>query len=117
MNLIEISNRFPTELDAVKYFEQFRWGKKPACPHCGSMNIGERNKDFRWHCKDCSKSFSVTTDTNLHNTRLTLKAWLYFFAVVSDAKKGVSSKQLERNLGIHYETAWTIYHKIRDLMM
>lgn len=116
MNLIEISNRFPAELEAVKYFEQFRWGKKPACPYCGSVSIGERNKDLRWHCKDCFKSFSVTTNTNLHNTRLPLKSWLYAFAVISDAKKGVSAKQLERNLGVHYETAWTMYHKIRDLM-
>jgi transposase-like protein len=116
MNLIEISNRFPNELDAVKYFEQFRWGKKPACPYCGSMSIGERNKDLRWHCKDCFKSFSVTTNTNLHNTRLPLKSWLYAFGVISDAKKGISAKQLERNLGVHYETAWTMYHKIRDLM-
>ncbi len=116
MNLIEISNRFPSELDAVKYFEQFRWGKKPACPYCGSLGVGERNKDMRFHCKDCFKSFSVTTGTNLHNTRLSLRTWLYGFAIVSDAKKGISSKQLERNLGIHYETAWTMYHKIRDLM-
>jgi transposase-like protein len=116
MNLIEISNNFPTELEAVKYFERFRWGKKPACPYCGSLSIGERNKDLRFHCKDCFKSFSVTTNTNLHNTRLPLKSWLYAFAVVSDAKKGISAKQLERNLGICYETAWTMYHKIRDLM-
>jgi transposase-like protein len=116
MNLIQISNNFPSELDAVKYFERFRWGKKPACPYCGSLSIGERNKDLRWHCKDCFKTFSVTTNTNLHNTRLPLKSWLYAFAVVSDAKKGISSKQLERNLGVHYETAWTMYHKIRDLM-
>lgn len=116
MNLIEISNNFPNELDAIRYFEQYRWGKKPACPYCGSVSIGERNKDMRFHCKDCFKSFSVTTGTNLHNTRLPLKSWLYAFAVVADAKKGISSKQLERNLGIHYETAWTMYHKIRDLM-
>lgn len=116
MNLIEISNKFPTELDAIRYFEKVRWRKKPACPFCGSLDIGVRNKDFRWHCKDCCKSFSVTTNTNLHNTRLPLKCWLYAFGVISDAKKGISAKQLERNLGIHYETAWTMYHKIRDLM-
>lgn len=116
MNLIEISNKFPNELEAIKHFEIVRWGKKPACPFCGSLSIGERNKDFRWHCKDCFKSFSVTTGTNLHDTRLPLKTWLYAFGVISDAKKGISAKQLERNLGIHYETAWTMYHKIRGLM-
>jgi transposase-like protein len=116
MNLIEISNRFPTELEAVKYFEQFRWGKKPACPYCGSMSIGDRNKDLRWHCKDCFKSFSVTTNTNLHNTRIPLKSWLFAFCLVSNAKKGLSAMQLQRDIHIHYESAWAMYHKIRDLM-
>lgn len=116
MNLIEITNKFPTELDAIKHFEKIRWRKKPECSYCGSDNIGSRNKDGRFHCKDCQKTFSVTTNTNIHNTRLPLKTWLFAFGVISDAKKGISAKQLERNLGIHYETAWVMYHKIRDLM-
>jgi transposase-like protein len=116
MNLIDISNKFPDELSAIKHFEKIRWGKKTKCAYCGSDKIGERNKDHRFHCKKCQKSFSVTTNTMLHNTRLPLKTWLYAFGIVSDAKKGVSAKQLERNLGVHYETAWTIGHKIRSLM-
>lgn len=116
MNLIEITNKFPTELDAIKYFEKVRWKKKPKCSYCGSDNIGSRNKDGRFHCKNCNKTFSVTTNTNIHNTRLPLKTWLFAFGVISDAKKGISAKQLERNLGIHYETAWVMYHKIRGLM-
>ena len=116
MNLLDISDNFPDELSAIKFFEKVRWGKKPMCPYCGSENIGERNADFRFHCANCQKSFSVTTNTNLHNTRLPLKTWLYSFAIVTDAKKGISAKQLERNIGVHYETAWTIGHKIRSLM-
>ena len=116
MNLIEITNKFPTELDAIKHFEKVRWRKKPKCSYCGSDNIGSRNIDGRFHCKNCNKTFSVTTNTNIHNTRLPLKIWLFAFGVISDAKKGISAKQLERNLGIHYETAWVMYHKIRDLM-
>lgn len=117
MNLIEISNKFDSELSCIEYAERIRWGKRIKCPYCKSVNIGSRNQDFRWHCKSCAKSFSVTTGTNLHNTRLPLKVWFYAFAVVTDAKKGVSAKQLERNLGVHYETAWTIGHKIRELMI
>jgi hypothetical protein len=45
MNLIEISNKFPTELSAVEYFEKVRWDKDITCPYCGSTNIGNRNKD------------------------------------------------------------------------
>lgn len=116
MNLLEISNNFPDELSAIKHFEKIRWGKTPKCAYCGSQNIGKRTADHRLHCKDCNRSFSVTTNTHLHNTRLPLKTWLYAFALVTDAKKGVSAKQLERNIGVHYETAWTIGHKIRSLM-
>jgi transposase-like protein len=116
MNLLEISNKFPTEIEAIKYFEKVRFGKKVKCPSCESTNTGNRTKDDRWHCGDCNSTFSVTTGTYLHNTRLPLKTWLYAFAVISDAKKGISAKQLERNLGVHYETAWTMYHTIRDLM-
>jgi transposase-like protein len=116
MNLLDISNSFPDELSTIKFFEKVRWGKKPKCAYCGSVNVGDRNNDHRFHCKDCKKSFSVTTNTNLHDTRLPLKTWLYSFAIVTDAKKGVSAKQLERNIGVHYETAWTIGHKIRSLM-
>lgn len=116
MNLIEINDNFPDELSAIKHFEKIRWGKTPKCAYCSSTNIGKRTKDHRLHCRSCKKSFSVTTNTNLHNTRLPLKTWLYAFAIVTDAKKGVSAKQLERNLGVHYETAWTMGHKIRSLM-
>lgn len=116
MNLIQISSSFPDELSAIKHFERIRWGKKPKCAYCGSENIGVRNADHRFYCKHCNKTFSVTTNTHLHDTRLPLKTWLYSFAIVTDAKKGVSAKQLERNIGVHYETAWAMGHKIRSLM-
>lgn len=116
MNIIEISQKFPTEIDVIKHFEIVRWGKNIKCPFCSSKNIGIRNKDYRWHCKACEKSFSVTTGTKIHNTKISLKTWLYAFGLISDAKKGISAKQLERNLGIHYETAWTMSHKIREMM-
>ncbi len=116
MNIIEISEKFQSELEAIQHFEKVRWNNNISCPYCKSTNIFERAKDFRFHCKVCKKSFSVTTNTQIHDTRLTLKQWLYAFSIVSDAKKGLSAKQLERNLGVHYETAWSMYHRIRDLM-
>lgn len=116
MNIIEISKKFQTEIDAIKHFEFIRWGKKIKCPFCNSVKIGIRNKDFRWHCKACQKSFSVTSGTKIQGTRIPIKSWIYAFAIISDAKKGISAKQLERNLGVTYETAWKMYHKIREMM-
>ena len=117
MNIIQITNSFPTELDVIKHFEKVRWGKTVKCPFCGSTSIGIRNVDYRWHCKVCQKSFSVTTNTRLHNTRMTLKQWMFAFSIVSDAKKGLSALQLQRNLSISYPTAFSMYHLIRQLMM
>ncbi len=116
MNLIQINNKFPDEISVVQYFEGVRWMGKKKCPFCGSEKHGKRNKDMRFHCKGCNRSFSVTTKTNLHNTRLPLKTWLYAFSIVTDAKKGVSALQLQRNIGVSYPTAHKMYMKIRDLM-
>jgi len=116
MNIIEIIQKFPTELDAIKHFEKSRWGKVVKCPFCKSESIGVRNKDYRFHCKNCNKSFSVTTNTQLHNTRMPLKTWLFAFSIISDAKKGLSALQLQRNLNISYPSAFAMYHKIRELM-
>jgi transposase-like protein len=116
MNLIQINDLFPTEVEATEYFESYRWKDGVVCSRCGSDNIGNRNRDNRHHCKSCKRTFSVTNGTQLHRTRIPLKTWLIAFAIVSDAKKGLSAKQLERNLGVHYETAWGMYHKMRELM-
>ena len=65
---------------------------------------------------NCDKSFKVTVNTLLHDTRLPLKTWFYAFSIISDAKKGLSAMQLPRNLNIGYPTAWKMYHKIRAIM-
>lgn len=117
MNIIEISDKFPTELDAVKYFELKRWGEKPICAYCESANLSTRGKDLRFKCYTCGKSTSVTVDTALHSTNMDLKKWMFAFSIVCDAKKGLSALQLQRNLNVSYPTALNMYHKMRTLMM
>lgn len=116
MTIIEIDKRFPTELDCITYLEKLRWGKTVKCAYCKSTNLHPRAKDHRFHCADCKKSFGVTVNTAIHNTRLPLKTWIYAIGLITDAKKGMSALQLQRNLGVHYETAFNMYHIIRDLM-
>ena len=116
MDIFKISENFQTEESVTDYFEFVRWGKVPHCSHCGSNNISKRYTDFRYYCNNCEKRFSVTVGTSLENTNLSLRKWLFAFAIITDAKKGVSAMQLHRNLGINYRTAWTMYHKIRTFM-
>ncbi|MCF6365722.1 MAG: IS1595 family transposase [Bacteroidales bacterium] len=117
MNIIQITEKFTTDIDAVEYFESFRWKNKRKCPYCGELHKGNRNKDKRFKCTYCKKSFSVTTNTYLHDTRIPLKKWLFMFSIISDAKKGLSALQLQRNLDISYPTALNSYHKIREMMI
>lgn len=116
MNLIQISNKFPDEHSATLHFERKRWGKKPKCAYCKSENIYPKTSDLRYKCKKCMRTFSVTVGTHLEGTKIPLKTWLYAFAIITDAKKGVSALQLQRNLGMSYPTAWAMAHKIRSLM-
>lgn len=116
MNIIQIIEKFPTELSVVEFFERKRWGKKPRCSYCDSDNVSKRTKDFRYKCYNCNKTGSVTVNTHLHNTRMPLKTWLFAFSIITDAKKGLSALQLQRNLNISYPTAFAMYHKIREIM-
>lgn len=110
MDLFQILQKFPDEKSCYDYFEKIRWKGNIMCPHCNSKHEGKRYEDFRYHCSKCRNRFSAISSTYLHNTRMPLQKWILAFAVVSDAKKGLSSKQLERNLGVHYETAFNMAH-------
>lgn len=117
MNIVEISERFPTDVHVVEWMEIQRWGDKaPLCPYCDSKNISNMLSDFRRKCYACNKTGSVTVNTFLHNTRLPLKTWLFAFSIVTDAKKGLSALQLQRNLNISYPTSFKMYHAIREMM-
>jgi len=116
MNLIQISEQFPNEIDCIEYAESVRFGKKVKCAYCGSNDLSQRFSDYRHRCKNCNKSTSVTVHTHLHNTRITLKTWFYAISVITDAKKGMSALQLHRNIGVSYPTAFKLYHKLREMM-
>jgi len=116
MNLIQINDTFPTELHCVEHLELVRWGKMPKCAYCDNHQLGKRQKDNRFTCKSCRKTSGVAVGTYLHGTKIPFKTWFMAFAIVSDAKKGLSAMQLQRNLGLSYPTSWAMYHKIRDLM-
>jgi transposase-like protein len=100
----------------IKHFEKVRWGKDIKCPYCKKKDVSGHDAEHRRKCYDCSKTFSVTVGTELHRTRVPLKTWLFAFSVITDAKKGVSALQLQRNLSVSYPTAFLMYRKIRELM-
>lgn len=116
MNIINIIKQFPTQESCINYLEQKRWNGKPVCPYCNSENTNHLVKENRHHCNGCRKSFSVTVGTIFHDSRLPLQKWFLAIALMLNAKKGISSRQLARDLELPVKTAWSINHRIRKAM-
>lgn len=109
---------------AVEFFEKHRWGDSPACPCCGSVEVyqmrdrktGERQKNYRWRCRDCGKQYTVRTGTVMEESRIPLHNWAYAYWRACTSKKGVSALEIKRHTGLSYKSALFLMHRIRFAM-
>jgi transposase-like protein len=104
---------------AREYLEALRWGSERVCPHCGTVNESFATKKagvYRCRTKECRKDFSVTTKSVMESSHIKLNVWLQAFYLMSSSKKGISSHQMHRALGITYKSAWFLTHRIREGM-
>src|SRR5258706_12102749 len=104
---------------ARTYLEALRWGTDRVCPHCGTVNQSFATKKpgvYRCGSKGCRKDFSVTTKSVMESSHIKLNVWLQAFFLMASSKKGMSSHQLHRALGVTYKTAWFLSHRIREAM-
>ncbi|HUQ12033.1 MAG TPA: IS1595 family transposase [Steroidobacteraceae bacterium] len=106
---------------ARQYLERLRWGGQPVCPHCGVVGdhyalLGQAHRVGLWKCKDCRRQFSVTVGTVFERSKIPLNKWLLATHLMCASKKGVSSHQIHRMLGVTYKTAWFMTHRIREAM-
>ena len=118
MNFKELGKKYNTQSKCISHLEHVRWGNKPVCPYCNkSEHISKRKKEFRWHCNNCDRSFSVLIDTTFENTNLPLPTWFQLIALMVNSKTGISSKEIARDLGITQHTAWFNAMKVRCAML
>jgi transposase-like protein len=113
--------RFNDEAAARAHLEATRWPNGPVCPHCGGVERisrleGKSHRPGLLFCGDCRTQFSVTVGTVFEDSKVPLHKWVYAIHLMCAGKKGVSSKQLERVLGVTYKTAWFMSHRIRAAM-
>lgn len=128
MNLIDVTRKFKTDDDCLDYLETMRWPSGVCCITCGSVNVSKivreaegKNKRTRiYQCleKECGHQFSPTAGTVFHDSHLPLTKWFMAMALICEAKKGISAKQVARHLGLEksYKTAWYLCHRIRKAM-
>ncbi len=116
MNIVEIYRLFPTESDCIAHLESVRWKGKAVCPYCKSPKTTAMPKENRHHCNNCNTTFSVTVGTIFHQTHLPLQKWFLAVSLVLNAKKGISARQLARDLEVNKNTGWRMGMQIRKAM-
>ena len=114
MSIPEFYQRFPTEAVCGEFIAQERWGGKPQCPHCKGDKIYQVQDSMGYKCAGCKKRFSVPTGTVMECSKLPLQTWLLAFYIMTTAKKGISSVQLAKELGVTQKTAWFLQQRIRE---
>jgi transposase-like protein len=116
MNIISIYKKFPTEADCIAHIEQVRWHGVPVCPYCRSTKTTAMPAERRHHCNGCNTTFSVTVNTIFHHTHVPLQKWFLAISLVLNAKKGISARQLARDLEVNKNTGWYIETRIRNAL-
>ncbi|MFI5300639.1 MAG: IS1595 family transposase [Polyangiales bacterium] len=119
-SLYQLTEQYPDEASAIRYFEKVRWPKGVWCPRCQSRHVvrqqSARNRGL-WFCRKCAAQFSVTSGTVMESTKLPLRKWLFAFYLMGSSKKGMSALQLARILKVTYRTAWHLCHRVRQGMI
>lgn len=117
-----LENPVFTDADkAREALEAVRWPNGPFCPHCGvTENIaavsGNKHRAGLYYCNACHGQFTVTVGTVFERSKIPLNKWWLAVHLLSSSKKGISSHQLHRSLGVTYKTAWFMTHRIREAM-
>jgi transposase-like protein len=115
--LLEAIRYFSDPAVALQFVAELRWPDGPVCPRCGVKNeayfLKTRNL---WKCKACSKQFSVKAGTIFEDSPVGLDKWLAAIWLIANAKNGISSYEVGRDLGVEQRTAWFMLHRIRLAM-
>ncbi len=114
--LPQLFDFFKNEEVCIAYWENVRWGGNITCPHCDSENPYKTNRGYKCRNIECQKKFTAIVGTIFENTKLPLRTWFGAIYLCANHKKGVSSLQLSRDLGIHQSNAWFLLHRIRETM-
>jgi len=125
LTLMELLKKYGSDDKARSFLEGVRWPNGAICPRCKTqqdhkINAQKESKSGArkgvYFCSQCRKQFTVTVGTIMESSHIPLGTWLAAIFLICASKKAMSSKQLERMLGITYKSAWFLSHRIRHAM-
>lgn len=114
ISTFQLFQKFPNAEAARKYLEGRLWPKGPVCPKCKAIErIGTRKGGF-YRCHACNLDFTVRTGTIFERSHVPLHKWLYSMYLLVTARKGISSMQLAKEIGITQKSAWFVLQRLRE---
>lgn len=132
LRILTLSEQLRTEADAYKFLEDLRWGDRPVCPHCGSVEkmyflkpsngstrstrTGMASQRRVWKCAACRKQFSVLTGTIFHGTKIPVRTWIFVVFEMCSSKNGVAAREIQRKYALTSKSAWFMLHRVRFAM-
>src|ERR1044072_4241542 len=123
-SVTEFLRDFPDDNACLEHLWRTRYsrdGEHAHCAKCGSERVFKRyaTKQQRqsWTCTGCGHHVHPTAGTIFHRSSTSLRLWFHAMYLMTSTRCGISAKQLERELGVHYKTAWRIFNKIRNELM
>ena len=114
---------FKNERKAREWLEARIWPDGPFCPHCGERENwthlkGKKHRPGLYQCnnKECREQFTVTVGTLFERSKIPLNIWMLATYLLCASKKGMSTRQLSRMLGVSVKSTWFMMHRIREAM-
>jgi len=117
ISTFQLFELFPSAESARVYLENRRWKGRPVCPHCRSDSRITARKGKRigyYVCGECKEEFTVRTGTVFERSKVPLHKWIYAMYLVVTARKGISSMQLSKEIGVTQKTAWFMLGRLRE---
>jgi len=110
----EFFERFPDEQSAREYLESARWPTGIVCIHCGHDTVYKIRGGSLYTCKSCRKQSTIRTGTVMEGSHIPLRKWLYVMYLLGIARKGVSSIQIAKEIGVTQKSAWFMLNRLRE---
>ena len=116
VSLMQLTEMFPDEDTACRWWESVVWPDGRHCPRCGSERTHEcSHAKCPYRCTDCRAYFSAKTGTAIEGSKVSFRKWVFAIYLECSSLKGISSMKLHRDIGVSQKTAWFMLHRIREV--
>jgi hypothetical protein len=116
MNIQEFFQTFSTDDACLDYLFQTRYGDNPECPRCGEVGKFRKLSNMPAYTCNCGHHIHPMVGTPFERSRTPLQKWFYAMYLFTTTRDGVAAKEIQRQLGVTYKTAWRIAREIRIYM-